>query len=115
MTPFAGAGTGFAALGPDALIGTESGVAEHVGSYQLAFTLPYDGSPGNWELTADNGDKLQGHFVIPCLQIQTGTGRFMGAIGSLRSQPVFGEPTDKGFPYTTTLIGAITTVGSNEK
>ena len=90
------------------------GTAEHVGNFvQVAVFPPYF-APGTFELTAANGDKLLGLIHAAGaefgLQIQQGTGRFLGAAGSYRG--VVTQDAVSG-AYLATFRGAISSVGSN--
>jgi hypothetical protein len=116
MIPFEGTSAGEVAPGEDGYIVTEHGNAEHVGAYELTCTIPWDFSPCSVELTAANGDKLIGTLVVGfpdvAMQIENGTGRFKGAMGSYRAALAW-DPTLT--TYTGTIRGSITTVGSNKK
>jgi hypothetical protein len=118
MIPFTGTTSGEYTFTSDGIVLTEHGYAAHVGSFELNCTVPYDFSPCSVELTAANGDKLLGSFVFGAyaaydygVQIENGTGRFKGAVGSYRGSVTF-DPTLPA--YTATLLGSITTVGSNK-
>jgi hypothetical protein len=119
MIPFNGTGAG-EVVGTDHWVVAMDGLAEHVGSFDLTANVPFAWSPGTFELTAANGDKLSGAFHNAGnesgLQIETGTGRFAGAVGSCRDRVTWGEPIDGTiFPFTMTLTGGISTVGSNKQ
>jgi hypothetical protein len=120
MVPLQGTGAGAFQAQPDgSYIATEFGVAEQIGSFTQVITIPADHTPPGFELTSFNGDKLLGAFVFGVndygVQIKQGTGRFLGAVGSYRAVLGFGQPIGDGtLPYTSTLIGGISTVGSNQ-
>jgi hypothetical protein len=118
MIPFEATSAGEVALGSDGFIVTDHGNAEHVGSFKGISMLPYAGGLGSAELTAANGDKLLGSIVLGAnaydfgVQIENGTGRFIGARGSYRGLLTW-DPTLTS--YTATIRGSISTVGSNKQ
>lgn len=123
MVPFNGTHAGWLSLSEDLtqFVSTSHGVAEHIGSFDLSLTLPYDffSGPGTFELTAANGDKLSGAFNFDgfcnCMEIENGTGRFAGAVGSFRGSIVWGGTIDQiPIPFTIQLIGGISSVGSSK-
>ena len=116
MVPFVGTSAGEVTPVAEGYRVIDRGVAEHIGSYEAACTIPFDFSPCSIELTAANGDKLFGTFFTGGndygFQIEKGTGRFNGVVGSYRAALTW-DPTFTS--YTATLRGGLSTVGWNKK
>jgi hypothetical protein len=117
MIPFEGFSVGVVRAQADgSFIATECGVAEPIGFYKQTITIPADGTPASFELTAAHGAKLVGAFIFGGNdygeQILKGTGCFHGVVGSYRALITWGQQPDPAtFPYTATLLGGISTSG----
>jgi hypothetical protein len=113
MVPFNGKG-GISVLEDGSFL--VEGVAEHLGVFKQNLVFPPDvWAPGDFKLTAANGDTLSGSVHYAGLEvgfrIEKGTGRFLGAVGSYR-----GAISNPESPTPLVIFdGAISSVGWNRK